>query len=105
MTNTTEQQHPAVRAERLTADITSTTPPPKPVTGFDALPDGAYVRLAQLVRDPKKPEASTPLPFSAATAWRKILAGTFPKPIKLSERVTAFKVGEIRQWLAARSGE
>ena len=30
---------------------------------------------------------------------------TFPKPIKLSERVTAWKVGEVRAWMAAQATE
>lgn len=75
------------------------------IPSFDELPDGAYVRLSQLVRDPKKPDAPTPLPFSAATAWRLIKAGSFVAPVKLGPRVTCFNVGLVRGWLAARSGE
>jgi predicted DNA-binding transcriptional regulator AlpA len=29
------------------------------------------------------------LPFSAATLWRKVKIGEFPKPVKLSKRITA----------------
>ena len=67
---------------------------------FDALPNSAYVREAQLVQRPNRPDGTAPLPFSAPTLWRKVKAGTFPKPAKLSERVTAWRVGDIRQWLA-----
>ena len=70
---------------------------------FDHLPDSALVRESQLVQSPKRPHGTAPLPFSAATLWRKVKAGTFPKPIKLSERVTAFKVGEVRSWLATQA--
>ncbi len=42
-------------------------------------------------RAPKGQKAQAPLPFSAPTLWRKVKAGTFPKPIKLSDRVTAWK--------------
>lgn len=69
---------------------------------FDALPDSAYVREAQLVQSAKRPTSTAPLPFSAPTLWRKVKAGTFPKPIKLSERVTAWKVGSVRAWLMAQ---
>ena len=69
---------------------------------FDALPDSAFIREAQLVQSPKRPDTPAPLPFSAPTLWRKVKAGTFPKPIKLSERVTAFKVGEVRAWMTAQ---
>ena len=69
---------------------------------FDALPNSAYVREAQLVQSPTRPDGTAPLPFSAPTLWRKVKAGTFPKPIKLSERVTCWQVGAVRAWLAAQ---
>jgi len=69
---------------------------------FDALPESALIRLNQLVQSPQRPEATAPLPFSAPTLWRKVKAGTFPRPIKLSERVTAWKVGAVRDWMRAQ---
>ena len=66
---------------------------------FDALPDSAFIREAQLVQSPKRPSSPAPLPFSAPTLWRKVKAGTFPKPHRLSERVTAWKVGDVRAWI------
>ncbi|MCO5355132.1 helix-turn-helix transcriptional regulator [Acidovorax kalamii] len=63
---------------------------------FDALPDSAFIREAQLVQSPKRPDSPAPLPFSAPTLWRKVKAGTFPKPHRLSERVTAWKVESPR---------
>ena len=56
---------------------------------FDALPDSAFIREAQLVQSPKRPDTPAPLPFSAPTLWRKVKAGTFPRPVALSTRVTA----------------
>ncbi|MNT58144.1 Prophage CP4-57 regulatory protein (AlpA) [compost metagenome] len=70
---------------------------------FDALPDSAFIREAQLVQSPKRPDVPAPMPFSAPTLWRKVKAGTFPKPIKLSERVTAWKVGDVRAWIKAQT--
>lgn len=67
---------------------------------FDRLPDSAFIRESQLVQSPKRPETPAPLPFSAPTLWRKVKAGTFPKPVKLSERVTAWKVSDVRAWIA-----
>ena len=69
---------------------------------FDALPDTGFVRESQLVQSPKRPEHPAPLPFSGPTLWRKVAAGTFPKPLKLSERVTCWKVSEVRAWMAAQ---
>lgn len=73
------------------------------IPSFDALPDGAFIREVQLVQSPKHPDRPAPLPFSAPTLWRKVKNGTFVKPYKLSERVTAWKVGEVRAWMAAQA--
>jgi len=72
---------------------------------FDVLPDSAYIRESQLIYDPKRPEFPAPLPFSAATLWRKVAAGTFPKPVKLSTRVTAWRVAEVRVFLQTPVGD
>lgn len=60
--------------------------------GFDTLPDSGYVRQAQLIPDV--------VPFSGPTLWRKVKAGKFPAPVKLSEQVTAWRVKDVRAWLA-----
>jgi prophage regulatory protein len=62
---------------------------------FGELPATGYVRQSQLI--------PAPVPFSSATLWRRVKAGTFPKPVKLSERVTAWRVEDVRQWLDARA--
>jgi predicted DNA-binding transcriptional regulator AlpA len=69
---------------------------------FDSLPDAAYIREAQLVQSPKRPGSVSILPFSSPTLWRKVNAGTFPKPVKLSTRVTAWRVADVRAWMAAQ---
>ena len=72
------------------------------IPSFDALPDSAFIRESQLVQSPKRPDTPAPLPFSAPTLWRKVKAGTFPAPVKLSERVTAWNVGAVRAWIAGQ---
>jgi predicted DNA-binding transcriptional regulator AlpA len=63
---------------------------------FSSLPDSAFIRQSQLL--------STQLvPFSASTLWRMVNRGEFPSPIKLSDQITAWRVGEIRQWLNSPS--
>ena len=42
------------------------------------------------------------LGFSATTLWRRVKQGTFPQPIKLSERVTAWRAEDIHAWMAAQ---
>ncbi len=64
---------------------------------FENLPDEALVRLAWLA-------ALGILPFSPATLWRRVAAGKFPAPIKVSPGVTAWRVGSIREWLKDPSG-
>lgn len=69
------------------------------IPSFDELPDSAYIRESQLVQSHKRPRIPAPLPFSPPTLWRMVRAGTFPKPVKLSSRITAWRVGEVREWL------
>jgi len=61
---------------------------------FD-LPAVGYVRQSQLI--------PTIVPFSSATLWRRVNSGDFPRPVKLSERVTAWRVEDIRAWMHDRS--
>lgn len=72
------------------------------IPSFDLLPDSAFIREAQLVQSHKRPTTPAPLPFSAPTLWRKVKAATFPPPYKLSQRVTAWKVGDVRAWIKAQ---
>ena len=65
---------------------------------FDALPNEGYVRQAQLILSGKN--QSAPLPFAASTLWRKVKAGEFPSPVKLGGRTTAWRVSDVRRWLA-----
>ncbi len=63
----------------------------KPITSFGQLPETGFIRQAQL----------TPgiVPWSAATLWRKVKSGQFPRPIKLSERITAWSAQDVRDWI------
>ncbi len=49
-----------------------------------------YMRQAELL---------TIVPFSPATLWRKVKAGTFVQPVKLSARVTAWPRAQVYAWL------
>jgi prophage regulatory protein len=68
---------------------------------FSKLDNDAYVRQSGLIRSRKNPIGIVPI--SAATLWRKVRNGTFPAPVKLSDRITAWRVGDIRAWLAQRT--
>lgn len=59
------------------------------------LPATGFIRQSQLI--------PAIVPFSSATLWRKVKAGTFPAPVKLSERVTAWKLESVRAWMNSRT--
>ena len=56
------------------------------------LPATGFVRQSQLI-----PHI---IPISSSTLWRKVKAGEFPAPVKLSSRVTAWRVEDLRKWMA-----
>lgn len=70
---------------------------------FDLLSDSALVREAQLVRNHKRPTVEVPIPFSSSTLWRMVKLGCFPRPIKVSNRITCWRVGEVRAWINAHA--
>ena len=59
------------------------------------LPETGYIRQSQLI--------PVIVPFSSATLWRKVKSGQFPSPVKLSTRITAWSVEDIRAWLQSRA--
>ena len=63
---------------------------------FKDLPDDGFIRLGLLT--------STIVPFSTSTVWRKVRNGEFPSPLKLSANVTAWRIGDVREWLADPTG-
>jgi prophage regulatory protein len=73
-----------------------------PPARASTLPATGYVRQSQLIRDPRRPDVAPIVPISAATLWRMVRAGSFPKPVKLTERITAWPVDAISQWLESR---
>lgn len=76
---------------------------PANIPVFDQLPDSAFIRERDLVASAKRPGVPVLLPFSANTLWRKVKSGDFPAPVKLSEQVTAWQVGAVRQYLARQA--
>lgn len=62
-----------------------------------SLPIAGYLRLAQIVGNPKaEPPVPALIPVSKSTWWNGVRSGRFPKPIKLSERITVWRVEDIR---------
>jgi len=42
------------------------------------------------------------LPFSGSTLWRLVRDDRFPRPLKLSSRINAWRTDEVEAWLEAR---
>jgi prophage regulatory protein len=51
------------------------------------LPEGGLVRIKQVLKF---------VPVSRSTWWAGVKDGRFPKPFKLSERITVWRVSDIR---------
>lgn len=47
------------------------------------------------------PQVLALVPVSKSTLWRRVKAGSFPQPVKLSERVTVWRAEEVRKWIDA----
>lgn len=70
------------------------------------LPETGFVRLTQIVGNPKAKPPTPPIyPVSASTWWAGVRAGRFPKPVKLGPRTTAWRVDDIRALIEATTGD
>ncbi|MBX3708726.1 MAG: AlpA family phage regulatory protein [Gammaproteobacteria bacterium] len=65
---------------------------------MNQLPETGYLRLWQILGS-KKTNPPTPalIPIGKSSWWEGIKTGRFPKPIKLSPRITVWRVEDIRQ--------
>ena len=71
---------------------------------MQTLPNSGFLRLPQIIGNPKALPPIPPLvPVSKSTLWARVKAGEFPRPVKLSARVTAWRVEDIAAWMNARS--
>ncbi len=58
------------------------------------LPATGYIRARQLLNV---------IPFGRSTLWLKVSRGEFPAPVRLSERVTAWRCETVREWMDAKA--
>lgn len=63
---------------------------PDALKNFDSLPDSAHVR---------QPVVEALFGCSGSTLWRMVKRRDLPAPRKLSERISAWNVGELRRKL------
>jgi len=61
------------------------------------LPESGFVRLPEILGDPKaEPPIPARVPVSKTTWWDGVRTGRYPKPVKLGPRITAWRVEDIR---------
>ena len=67
------------------------------------LPETGYLRLPQIVGNPKvDPPIPAIIPVSKSTWWAGVRSGRYPQPTRaLGERITAWKVEDIRALIEA----
>jgi predicted DNA-binding transcriptional regulator AlpA len=59
-----------------------------------ALPETGFLR---------QPQVLGLVPISKSTLWRRVQARTFPEPVKLSTRITVWRIEDIRIWIAQQA--
>lgn len=55
------------------------------------LPETGFLRQSQVL---------VFVPISKTTLWRRVVDGTFPRPVKLSAKVTAWRAEDVRRWIS-----
>ena len=58
------------------------------------LPRTGYVRESTVLRH---------IPWGRSTLWSKAKKGEFPKPLKLSKRITAWRAEDVWAWIEAQA--
>lgn len=66
------------------------------------IPEDGFARLSQIVGNPKADPPIPPvIPIGASTWWAGVRSGKYPKPVKLSDRVTVWRWSDIRALVEA----
>jgi prophage regulatory protein len=90
------QAHPAMQGSP--SRMGDVTPPPQRTLAAPSeagcLPASGFMRQKQVL---------VLVPFSKSTLWRRVQEGSFPKPVKLSPRVTVWRTSDILSWIEAYS--
>lgn len=59
-----------------------------------------FLRINQIIGDPKATPPIPPvIPIGRSTWWAGVKSGIYPQPIKLSEKVTVWRVEDIRDFI------
>ncbi len=70
------------------------------------LPRTGFSRERQLLGDPKATPPVPPIiPVGHTTLWEMVKNGDFPKPVKLSRNITAWRNEDVHKWIEEKGGE
>lgn len=76
------------------------------LSASSTLPDTGFVRLTQIIGNPKAtPPIPGVIPISRATWFKWQAEGKAPKPVKLGDRIAAYPVETIREFIRALNTE
>ncbi len=65
---------------------------------MNQLPETGFLRLSQIIGNPKAEPPIPPLiPIKKTAWWAGVKVGRYPQPVKLSPRVTCWRVEDIRR--------
>ncbi len=68
------------------------------------LPSTGYLRIYQILGNKKLiPPIPALIPVSKSTWWEGVKSGRFPKPLKISPRITVWRSEDIRSLLEKES--
>ena len=67
---------------------------------MNQLPETGFLRLSQIIGNSAK--GIPPLiPVKKSTWWAGVKSGRYPQPVKLGPRVTAWRVEDLRTFIAS----
>ena len=73
------------------------------VTVSNTLPETGFLRIWHIVGN-KKTNTPALIPVSRTTFLNGVKSGKYPKPVKLGQRTTAWRVEDIRDLIAKIGG-
>ena len=66
-----------------------------------SISETGFLRLSQILGNPKSNPPTPPIiPISKSSWWQGVSSGRYPAPIKLSPKVTVWRVEDIREMIA-----
>jgi len=69
------------------------------------IPEAGFLRIWQIIGNPKaEPPTPALIPIGRTSFLNGVKSGKYPKPIKLGERTTAWRVEDIRTLISQLGG-